>query len=40
MKFRLPGSVPFRLRVFFRGAFAALALATLALAVNVLQDEK
>jgi signal transduction histidine kinase len=37
---RLPGRVPFRLRVFFRGAFALLALATLALAVNVLQDEK
>ena len=40
MKWRLPGRVPFRLRVFFRGAFALLALATLALAVNVLQDEK
>jgi signal transduction histidine kinase len=37
---RLPGRVPFRLRVFFRGAFALLALATLALAVSVLQDEK
>lgn len=40
MKWRLPGRVPFRLRVFFRGAFALLALATLALALNVLQDEK
>ena len=37
---RLPGRVPLRLRVFFRGAFALLALATLALAVSVLQDEK
>ena len=40
MKFRLPGRVPFRLRVFFRGAFALLTLATLALALAVLQDEK
>lgn len=32
--------VPLRLRVFFRGAFALLALATLALAVGVLVDEK
>lgn len=40
MRFRLPGRVPLRLRVFFRGAFALLAFATLALAVNVLQDEK
>lgn len=40
MKFRLPGRVPFRLRVFFRGAFALLTLATLALALTVLQDEK
>ena len=40
MKLRLPGRVPFRLRVFFRGAFLLLALATLALAVTVLQDEK
>lgn len=37
---RLPGRVPFRLRFFFRGAFALLALATLALAVNVLGNEK
>jgi signal transduction histidine kinase len=47
MKFRLPGRVirlpervPLRLRVFFRGAFALLTLATLALALTVLQDEK
>jgi signal transduction histidine kinase len=32
--------VPFRLRFFFRGAFFLLALATLALAVTVLQEEK
>ncbi len=32
--------VPFRLRIFFRGAFALLALATLGLALSVLQDEK
>ncbi len=32
--------VPLRLRVFFRGAFALLALATLALALGVLVDEK
>ena len=36
----LPTRVPFGLRVFFRGAFLLLALATLALAVGVLQDEK
>lgn len=40
MKFRLPGRVPFRLRVFFRGAFALLAFATVALALTVLVDEK
>ncbi|MBS0444988.1 MAG: HAMP domain-containing histidine kinase [Proteobacteria bacterium] len=40
MRLRLPGRVPFGLRVFFRGAFALLAFATLALAVGVLQDEK
>jgi signal transduction histidine kinase len=44
MKWALPGTaalrVPFRLRVFFRGAFLLLALATLALALTVLQDEK
>ena len=32
--------VPFRLRVFFRGAFLALALAIVALAVSVLEEEK
>ncbi|WKB53115.1 HAMP domain-containing sensor histidine kinase [Eleftheria terrae] len=37
---RLRPRLPFGLRVFFRGAFALLACATLALAVNVLQDEK
>jgi signal transduction histidine kinase len=36
----LPTRVPFRLRVFFRGAFLLLALATLGLALAVLQDEK
>jgi signal transduction histidine kinase len=36
----LPARVPFGLRVFFRGAFLLLGLATLALAVAVLQDEK
>jgi signal transduction histidine kinase len=40
MKFRLPDGVPLRLRVFFRGAFALLALATVALALTVLIDEK
>ena len=38
--FTVPFRVPFGLRIFFRGAFALLALATLALALNVLQDEK
>lgn len=37
---RLPGRVPLRLRFFFRGAFALLTLVTLALAVNVLGNEK
>jgi signal transduction histidine kinase len=36
----LPTRVPFRLRVFFRGIFLLLALATLGLALVVLQDEK
>lgn len=36
----LPTRVPFRLRVFFRGAFLLLALATIGLALAVLQDEK
>ena len=39
-KIRFPGRVPFRLRIFFRGAFALLAFATLALALTVLVDEK
>jgi signal transduction histidine kinase len=38
--FGVPLRVPFRLRIFFRGAFALLALATVALALTVLQDEK
>lgn len=37
---RLPARIPLRLRVFFRGAFLLLALATLALALTVLQEEK
>ncbi|HSI60075.1 MAG TPA: HAMP domain-containing sensor histidine kinase [Ideonella sp.] len=37
---RLPGRIPLRLRVFFRGAFFLLALATVALALSVLQEEK
>ncbi len=40
MMFRLPDRVPLRLRVFFRGAFALLAFATVALALTVLIDEK
>jgi signal transduction histidine kinase len=36
----LPARVPFGLRVFFRGAFLMLGLATIALAIAVLQDEK
>ena len=39
-RIRLSGRVPFRLRVFFRGAFALLAFATVALALTVLVDEK
>src|SRR5690349_7616999 len=37
---KISGRVPFRLRIFFRGAFALLALATIALALTVLVDEK
>ena len=37
---RLPTRIPLRLRVFFRGAFLLLALATVALALSVLQEEK
>jgi signal transduction histidine kinase len=36
----LPTRVPFRLRFFFRGTFLLLALATIGLALVVLQDEK
>jgi len=39
-RWRLPGRVPLRLRVLFRGLFALLALAMVALALSVLQDEK
>ncbi len=39
-RWRLPGRVPLRLRVFFRGGFLLLVIATLALALSVLQDEK
>lgn len=39
-RWRLPGRVPFGLRAFFRGAFLALALATVALALSVLREEK
>ena len=39
-RWRFPGRVPLRLRVFFRGVFALLALAMVALALSVLQDEK
>ena len=37
---RLPRRVPLRLRVFFRGMFLLLMLATTVLALSVLQDEK
>jgi signal transduction histidine kinase len=37
---RLSGRVPSRLRVVFRGAFLLLVVATLGLALSVLQDEK
>jgi len=39
-RWRLPGRVPLRLRMLFRGLFALLALAMVALALSVLQDEK
>lgn len=39
-RWHLPGRVPLRLRVFFRGVFALLALAMLAIALALLQDEK
>ena len=35
-----PGRIPFRLRVFFRGAFLLLTLATAALALSELREEK
>ena len=35
-----PGLAFFRLRLFFRGVFLLLALATVAIALSVLQDEK
>ena len=38
--FQVPFRIPFGLRFFFRTAFALLALATLALALSVLQEEK
>ncbi|MFL6699859.1 MAG: hypothetical protein ACJ8GJ_22035, partial [Vitreoscilla sp.] len=37
---RWPGIAFFRLRLFFRGVFLLLALATVAIALSVLQDEK
>jgi signal transduction histidine kinase len=37
---RWPGLASFRLRLFFRGVFLGLALATVAIALLVLQDEK
>lgn len=37
---RLPQRVPLRLRLFFRGVFALLAITTLVMAVGVLQEEK
>lgn len=40
LHWRLPGRVPLRLRVFFRGVFALLAVAIVALALSVLQGEK
>ncbi len=40
MRIRLPTRVPLRLRVFFRGTFLLLALATIALAMSVLVEEK
>src|SRR6195952_2207488 len=37
---RWPGLAFFRLRLFFRGVFLLLAVATVAIALSVLQDEK
>jgi signal transduction histidine kinase len=39
-RWRLSGRVPLRLRVLFRGGFLLLVIATLGLALSVLQDEK
>jgi signal transduction histidine kinase len=39
-RWRLAGRMPLRLRVFFRGGFLLLMVATLGLALSVLQDEK
>jgi signal transduction histidine kinase len=39
-RWNLTGRVPLRLRVFFRGGFLLLVMATLGLALSVLQDEK
>ena len=40
MRLRLPSLAPYRLRLVFRGAFLALALATIAMALYVLWEEK
>jgi signal transduction histidine kinase len=40
LRWQLPGRVPFGLRAFFRSAFLLLTLATLALALSVLKEEK
>ena len=40
MNWSLPTRIPLRLRVFFRGAFLLLALATLGLALSLLREEK
>ena len=37
---RIPSLSSFRLRILFRGVFLLLAIATLALALSVLQQEK
>jgi hypothetical protein len=39
-RWRFPDRVPLRLRVCFRGVFALLALAMVALALSVRQDKK
>ena len=40
LNWTLPTRIPFRLRVFFRGAFLLLMLATLGLALTLLREEK